>query len=195
MRAVEAGPARAHADRQGLSRRPQPHPRRGHVRARDPRRHRARRHRAGRRRRRRARLRSSRGIDRTQRRARGGHPGRLSRDRSRHDGQPVLLFGLASDLDRGAAHRRRRGAGDGRGRRRVDLPGSKQPQHERSRESLDERAQARDLHADGADGGGCGEAVQGAARDAGRVLAAVAAAHGGRAEGRQDRTKKSRRST
>ena len=73
------------------------------------------------------------------------------------------------------------------GRRRIDLQGAEQPEHERPHQCVDARAQARDLHADGADGGGRGEALQGLARIAGRVRAAVAAADGRRAEGRQDR--------
>ena len=151
-------------------------------------RHRARRHRAGRRRGRRARLRVARRLHGQQRGASCRAARRLPGHHRRHDDQPLLLL---------------RPAGRSRSPRSavvVDgapvMVGGGVESITRVQNNLNmndlvnpwlHRAQARDLHADGADGRSRGGALQGDARGAGRVRAALAAAHRRRAEGRQDR--------
>ncbi len=107
--------------------------------------------------------------------------------RRRHDDQPLLRLGPAGDLDGVAPRDRRRREGDGRGRRRVDLARAERDEHARVHRGVGAAARAEPVHADAADGRLHRQEVQGLARDAGRVLAAVSAAHGRGASRREVR--------
>ena len=125
------------------------------------------------------RLRPAAGLDRRQRRAPGAAARGPARHRVGHDDRSSVLVGPDGDRDRREADHRRRHADRDRRRRRIDLAGA-----ERQDESLPRRRSvageehSADLHDDDRDRGDRRRALRRQPRSAGRVLAAVAAAHG-----------------
>ena len=115
---------RPHADRQGVPRHLQRHPRRRHGRACHQACRRARQGRAGRGRGRDPGLRRAGRHDRLQRGARLGDARRRAGQRLGRHRQPLLLVGPADHLDGRPARAGRQGAGDDRGRPRVGVAGA-----------------------------------------------------------------------
>ena len=95
-----------------------------------------------------------------------------------HDDDALLRVGFASHFDCRAPRHRRRRAGHGSGRRRVDQSGSKQYEHQVLYRRVADAPSGRSLHADDRDRRPRRQAVQDLARSAGRVFTAEPAAHG-----------------